>query len=673
MTTDSERTTFLAPTPFERSVRWQRRHGPSLAAALSLLWMAVGPAVPALAWPIAVILSVAAVALAARRFTDRSTDEAESLALHLVAAAAVVAVVRAEALLAPAWPLVVVPVALLGAVPARRWLFLGALLSVVTVIAAGFAWNWKAGVPWGPLCALASAALAALLVRFVVHERIRERREVEAEAVRQRLGRARQEALDWRLLVRADDASAPVEVELPLVASTEALAAAAHDVVAKARDALDARALAFFRLADGGTRFVLVAGADDTGLLIDGPLSTRTGLLATVLETGAVLRETGKPAGVNWYRRRVSVGAVCALPVRVGDDGALIGVLVADRLDAEAFDDRAVALLSLTASSLAQLLEGERWMLVHAARLAERTRWTNAVKALNGARSIHGWAEATSALLPAAGGDGVAFVTLFEEDPEHPIQRVLVATGDGAEAITGRAFSAADGLVADALRAGTPTPNREGVTLWKGDVSPPDAVRSVWPLEAGGRTVGALVLVTAGAWDAAGLDDWTAVAGLIAGAMGRVLVHDEWRALQGLDADTLLPSAAAFEKAMADRSDDVGVVYVLCEDTSSEARVEAAAFVRAAMAGAQAGHDEEGQFVLVVSGGLAAAGERADRLRDRFAVAGRGHGVAIGLSSTATHGRLFGELLRAARQAALNVRDSSRVVAAAELRTVVGR
>jgi alkanesulfonate monooxygenase SsuD/methylene tetrahydromethanopterin reductase-like flavin-dependent oxidoreductase (luciferase family) len=91
------------------------------------------------------------------------------------------------------------------------------------------------------------------------------------------------------------------------------------------------------------------------------------------------------------------------------------------------------------------------------------------------------------------------------------------------------------------------------------------------------------------------------------------------------------------------------------------------------MAGAQAGHDEEGQVVIVVSGGLAAAGERADRLRDRFAVAGRGHDVAIGLSSTATHGRSFGELLRAARQAALNVRDSSRVVAAAELRTVVGR
>jgi hypothetical protein len=350
----------------------------------------------------------------------------------------------------------------------------------------------------------------------------------------------------------------------------------------------------------------------------------------------------------------------------------MLGVLVADRLDAEPFDDREVALLTLTATALGQLVDGERWLLVHAARLAERTRLTHAVQALNRARSIHGWAEATAALLPS-GGDGVAFVTLWEEDPSHPIQKVLVAAGDGAAELTGRSFSASTGLVADALRAGTPTPNREGVTLWKGDLSPASAVRSVWPLEVAGRPLGALVLVTAGPWDVAALDDWTAVAGLVAGALGRVLAHDEWRALQGLDADTLLPSPAAFERAMSERlaSGDAGMLYVLCEDVSSEARIEAAAFVRG-LGACHAGHDEEAQFVIVVPGGLDAAGERADRLRDRFAAAGRGLDVAIGLASTATHGCSFGTLVHAARQAALAVRDSSRVVAAAELRTFIG-
>ena len=84
------------------------------------------------------------------------------------------------------------------------------------------------------------------------------------------------------------------------------------------------------------------------------------GILGGVVRRGVAVRmvSEGGRAGVGWYQRHVVVKAVCAVPLQE-QSGQLRGVLLADRLEAEAFTDGDEQLLTILAREVLRALEVE--------------------------------------------------------------------------------------------------------------------------------------------------------------------------------------------------------------------------------------------------------------------------------------------------------------------------
>lgn len=570
-------------TPLESALRWLRRHGLLLlAVALSLMHLAglFAGRGPVPGWAPLSLVGVVGAAAAVWRLRRTARGQRVPLRLEfafgLLVVDAVYALLQATGdLSSPLYPVAYLLAAWFAVAPFPRRIALGLVAAVVLQNALRYASLDLVLTQWQPLVVQTGfMALFALLYHVILAARLWASRRSESEAVTRRLQEAEESARSLRLVVadRSRDRRAAGDDELLsrrlLLGAVLEVERAVSSILEGAHVALDGHSLALYWLTENQASLELRDGRCAAGLLARGPLGAGDGVLGSALRHGLAVRHVGKVPGVNWYERQVAVRSVCAVPVverTVDGTGFVRGVLVADRLEPEPFDDRDVQFLNEVASQVARAVEAERLVgELHRAK-DSHDRLQRAAESLNRAATVEEVARTASRLARELVPDlDLAAVTRVEGEGAQRVHSVCAAEGPRRSEFDGLEYDDNDGVVAHATRLGAPLPARppgvlERVKLFDLKVTGFLSLR-VFPLVAAGQTLGTLV---AGSKRRGLLDDeirnrLESLAALTSGALARALALAQVSRLATTDVLTGLSnrrhleelSARAFQEAL---------------------------------------------------------------------------------------------------------------------------
>ena len=498
------------PTRLRNALRWVNA-GLPLAAVLGaggFLASGLFPALrePSWAAPTTLLLVLAGVAAGTMRRTlagrGKEPGVGDDLALGapLVAASVLVAALVGEGL----FPLVYLVMA--GLVGFLR-LSAAALLVVVAVGLDALRLS-RLGQP--RLAELVAHALFlvvfAATYRLVLNARLALARRAELDAVRNRLREVEEDARTFRLVDSGSGqrTGGPAAQEKWLLASVQQVEGAVGAVLDVAELAIPSHTCAAFLL-DADDRMLRLHDCRSTSETLQrAPVPAGEGILGGVVRRGVAVRmaSAGGLRGVGWYQGNLLVRSVLAVPL-VERSGQLRGVLLADRLQAEAFTDGEEQLLSTLAREVLRALEVERVLGEVRRGRDEKARFFRAIEELN--RAVDPAAVFAAVVENArtlADLDFVA-VTVVQQEEGARVHRVAkVAGSTTARSLEGRSFPDNNGLVANVVRYGAPLPGRalphmeQKVVFDEGtEVRGLGALRIV-PLVAADRILGTLVAGT---------------------------------------------------------------------------------------------------------------------------------------------------------------------------------
>jgi two-component system, cell cycle response regulator len=471
--------------------------GGAFSAAAEPSWAAAGTLVLVLA---------GVVAGAAKRMPSRARQEptvADDLALGapLVAASVLVAVLAGEGL----FPLVYLVMA--GLVGFLR--FSAAAVLVLLAVGLDALAASRSGTP--RTAELAShavfLALFAATYRLVLNARLALARRAEVDAVRNRLREVEENARTFRLVDSgsAERTEGTDAREKWLLASVQQVEGAVGAVLDVAELAIRGHTCAAFLL-DADDRMLRLHDCRSPSEAVQrAPIPAGEGILGGVVRRGVAVRMTSASAlrGVGWYESKVAVRSVLAVPLQERS-GQLRGVLLADRLEAEAFTDADEQLLTILGREVLRALEVERVLGEVRRGRDEKTRFFGAIEELN--RAVDPSAVFAAVLENARTLASLDFValTLVQEEDGARVHRVAKVTGGSAAArsLEGRSFPDNNGLVANVVRYGAPLPGRALPNMEQKVVFDEDteirglgALR-ILPLVAADRILGTLVAGT---------------------------------------------------------------------------------------------------------------------------------------------------------------------------------
>ena len=419
------------PMALRRTLRWVAAALPfaSVVAAVGFLASGLFPTVREPFWvaPATLLLVLAGLAAGAGRRTPRRRDKerglADDLALGapLVAASVLVATLVGEGL----FPLVYLVMA--GLVGFLRF----GVASVLVLLAVGLdaLRTSRSGVP--RTAEVAAHALFLLLFaatyRLVLNARLALARHAEIDAVRNRLREVEEDARRFRLVDSGstERAGGPAAQEKWLLASVQQVEGAVGAVLDVAELAIKSHTCAAFLL-DADDRMLRLHDCRSVSEDVQrAPVPAGEGILGGVVRRGVSVQmvSEGGVRGVGWYQRHVRVKAVCAVPLQE-QSGQLRGVLLADRLEAEAFTDRDEQLLVTLAREVLRALEVERVLGEVRRGRDEKARFFSAIEELN--RAVDPGAVFAAVVENArtlAALDFVA-VTLVQEEEGARVHRV---------------------------------------------------------------------------------------------------------------------------------------------------------------------------------------------------------------------------------------------------------
>ncbi len=456
------------PTQVRRTLRWAAAGLPlaGVLAAVALLVSGLFPAAEEPSWaaPGALVLVLAGVAAAAGRRTpvhhqkERRLGDDLALGAPLVAASVLVADLAGDGL----FPLVYLVMA--GLVGFLRF----SAASLLVLLAVGMD-GLRLGRSGTPRTAEVAAhalflVLFAATYRLVLNARLALARRAEVDAVRNRLREVEEDARTFRLVDSgsAERAGGPAAQEKWLLASVQQVEGAVGAVLDVAELAIRSHSCAAFLL-DADDRMLRLHDCRSSSELVQrAPVPAGEGILGGVVRRGVAVRmaSEGGLRGVGWYQSNVGVKSVLAVPLQERS-GQLRGVLLADRLEAEAFTDGDEQLLSTLAREVLRALEVERVLGEVRRGRDEKARFFSAIEELN--RAVDPAAVFAAVVENArtlAALDFVA-VTLVQEEEGARVHRVAkVAGSTTARALEGRSFPDNNGLVANVVRYGAPLPGR---------------------------------------------------------------------------------------------------------------------------------------------------------------------------------------------------------------------
>ncbi len=378
------------PTAFRRVLRWCLA-GLPVAAVLTTVAVLAGGAFSAAAepsWAAAgtLVLVLAGVAAGAMRGTaqrasrERTVGDDLALGAPLVAASVLVATLAGEGL----FPLVYLVMA--GLVGFLR--FSAASLLVLLAVGLDALQSSRSGTPrTAELAAHALfLALFAATYRLVLNARLALARRAEVDAVRNRLREVEEDARTFRLVdsgstERTDGEAAQ---EKRLLASVQQVEGAVGAVLDVAELAIRGHTCAAFLL-DADDRMLRLHDCRSPSEAVQrAPVPAGEGILGGVVRRAVAVRMSSATGlrGAGWYQRHVGVKSVLAVPLQERS-GQLRGVLLADRLEAEAFTDADEQLLAILAREVLRALEVERVLGEVRRGRDEKTRFFRAIEELN--------------------------------------------------------------------------------------------------------------------------------------------------------------------------------------------------------------------------------------------------------------------------------------------------
>ena len=236
-----------------------------------------------------------------------------------------------------------------------------------------------------------------------------------------------------------------------------------RDLLEIARRTIHPYSCAIYFLDERGTKLRLKEVLTESRQFNRRSLKASEGVFAAAVKQGqtvalTALRDHGKTPG--YYGGPEPVRALAAVPIfdEAGDPARaeaaprVTGLLVADRTDADAFDEPALALLQSLAGQARRALTAERLLLATARDKAQQERLFRASERLNHALTldqvyVQFFASAREML-----GYDFAVITLVL-DGKRGEQAIVAADGEETAGLAGQTFEHSAGLCAAAVRS----------------------------------------------------------------------------------------------------------------------------------------------------------------------------------------------------------------------------
>ena len=466
-------------------------------------------------WAVLLLLGAAAsssVVRAVRRSGEgrpaRTGEQLELGAIFVVGAAALAQLAASSGGEGPLFPLVY-----LTAAVAVSFLSLGvglALVALAAVLQLGVWWSHGASPREIPdvLARVGFIFLFAVLYHAVLWARLATAQRNEREAVDRRLRELDERARELRLLApgardrgpggdedRALERgrSAAVEVETAMDGALEV-----------AEVALRSHTCALFLLSGDDALLELRDCRSRSDHVARRPLPAGEGVLGSVVSRRVPVRLHGDLRTATYYEDGTRPRALVAVPLTDRRGGHIRGVLVADRLDDQPFDEADEQLLVRVAGELIRAVESERILIGLQASRDEKDLFYAAIEQLNRKSKTQEVLDAAIDVAARIVQLDFGAVTLFEPEEARRPHRIVKAVTSSPEGwqpseLEGRRFSAQTGLVAWAVRHGSSLPSPgdrvdrarvfDEATRLKGL----GAIR-VFPLKSGEQTLGTLVV-----------------------------------------------------------------------------------------------------------------------------------------------------------------------------------
>ena len=461
---------------------------PLLIAAGAVLLLCGAFAAP-LVWPWLVLIAAGIGALLRWGMAER-TPPHHALECGLLAAVSTLALTQATGgLFSPLYPLMY----LLGAgyvLALPLPLAVPLVTALIGLDAALFAPVLR--THWPHFLAHASfTALFAALYHALLAARLAASRRAEKSAVRRRMADAEERARELRLVATA---SAPTDPGGPqLLAGVAEVEDVLRGALSVAEAALRPHTIAVFLLAPDGESARLRECASQSDRLFRGPLPAREGALGAVLSSAGPVRMADAKDSLTYYEGRSPAPAFCGVPL-AERDGALLGALVADRL--EPFSEADQRVLEALSAEVTRAIEAERLLGAVRREKEEKARFFQALEELNKTTTV---AQAAAAAVTQARRMCPALDLCAVTSAEDRRHRILAVEGDASGALRDLSFADNAGLVSNVVKLGAPLPGRplgamDRVVIFdNGTVVRGLQALKIFPLRAGESTVGTLV------------------------------------------------------------------------------------------------------------------------------------------------------------------------------------
>ncbi len=347
-------------------------------------------------------------------------------------------------------------------------------------------------------------ALFAALYHTVLAAQVARGRASEKAAVDRRIKEMEERARAYRLVSSGTEAGGEEDREAWLLASVTEIEGAVGSAIEVAEIALKTHTCAAFVLTSDDKALKLHDCRSASDFLKREAFPAGEGVLGGVLKRRAPVRLAGNLKCINYYEQTPAVRSVIAVPITESRGvGAVRGVLVADRLEAEPFGEDDERLLATVASEVLRAIEVERVLNYIRRARDEKDRLYKAIEELNGTSKT---AEAVAVALDMARAMGrldFAALTLVEEENGKRRHKVMQVAGVASgRALEGVEFPDNTGLVANVVRYGAPLPGRDVRQMDRPVVFDEEtqlkglASLKIVPLRAGERILGTLVAGT---------------------------------------------------------------------------------------------------------------------------------------------------------------------------------
>ncbi|HET8732723.1 MAG TPA: diguanylate cyclase, partial [Anaeromyxobacteraceae bacterium] len=508
-----------------------------------------------------------AVARAVRRSGEgraaRTGEQLELGALFVVGAAALAQLGSSGDGEGPLFPLVY-----LTAAVAVSFLSLPgglALVGLASALQVGVWWTAGAApsVLPGVLARVGFILLFAVLYHAVLWARLAAVRRNEREAVDRRLRELDERAREIRMLSPRGTGGEPPGAEPRELLRGRAAAVQVEAAMGGALDvaeaALRSHTCALFLLSADDATLKLRECRSASDHVSRRELPAGEGVLGTVVSRKAPLRLAGDIRTATYYEDGTRPRALIAAPLVDRRGGHVRGVLVADRLDDLPFGEADEQLVERVAGELIRAVESERILLGLQAERDEKELFYGAIEQLNRKTKtqevLDAAIEVAARIVPLDFG-AVTLHEPAESRRPHLVVKAVVSTPQGLadSELLGRRFSADSGLVASAVRHGTPLPapgdrvERMRIFDEGTRVKGLGAVR-VFPLQSGGQTLGTLVVGSrrAGVLDGDASRQLEVIGMQVADALVRARLFEQTERLASTDGLTGLHNHRTFQ------------------------------------------------------------------------------------------------------------------------------